>query len=231
MKKIVIAAIIIVVGLGAWKFFSRTSTSPEAATTPGETSSDVETPKSPLTGSQTYAINSEKTVMRWEGKKPLIPNYTDRGTIAVKSGTVAMKDGAVTSGSFIIDMTSIAAVSTGKNSGETMLSKHLKSAAFFDTEKFPTAEFVITGVANNPEDMMYQVAGNLTIKGITKPITFPAKIYQAGDAIKAEARVTLDRTNWNVRYGSDKFFDNLGDKIIDNIFVVEFTLVAEPAKS
>jgi polyisoprenoid-binding protein YceI len=235
MKKLVILGGIVVVALVAWQMMSKESAPTVADQQPNQPAA-TDTAPAPATtgepqalaGSGTYTINAEQSAMNWEGKKPLLPNnYTDKGTIKLKSGSVVMQDGQIKSGSFVVDMSTIAAVSTGKNSGESMLTKHLMSDAFFDAAKFPTADFKITSVTKAEGDMMYTVAGDLTMKSITKAISFSAKIYQSGNQLKAEAKTSLDRTQWDVRYGSDKFFDNLGDKLIDNMFTVEFTLVAD----
>ncbi len=112
-----------------------------------------------------------------------------------------------------------------------MLSKHLKSADFFDAEQYPASVFEIASVKkDNTSENTYEISGDLTIKGITNPITFFAEIYAEGSALKARARVELDRSKWNVRYGSGKFFQNLGDNLIDDMFTVEFDLVANSSE-
>jgi len=236
MKKLVVLGGLIIVAIVVWQVMAKRGTPAPTEEKSNIVTAETTTTPAPteetklVSGSGTYTLNTEQSSMHWEGKKPLLPNnYTDKGTIKLKSGSVVVQEGEIKSGSFVVDMNTITAVSTGKNSGESMLTKHLMSDAFFDVAKFPTAEFKITSVTKAESDMMYSIAGDLTIKGITKAISFPAKIYQSGSQLKAEAKTSLDRTQWDVRYGSDKFFDNLGDKLIDNMFTVEFTLIAEPA--
>jgi polyisoprenoid-binding protein YceI len=98
---------------------------------------------------------------------------------------------------------------------------HITSGDFFEIEKFPTASFVITKVAGN------QVTGNLTVKGITKSITFPAEIAVKGGKVTAKANITIDRTDFNIKYGSKKFFDSIGDKAIYDDFALTVSLVSE----
>jgi polyisoprenoid-binding protein YceI len=98
---------------------------------------------------------------------------------------------------------------------------HISSGDFFEVEKFPTATFVITKVAGN------QVTGNLTVKGITKSITFPAEIAVKGGKVTAKANITIDRTDFNIRYGSKKFFESIGDKAIYDDFALTVSLVSE----
>lgn len=188
--------------------------------------------KTVMTGSGEYTLDAQNSVLRWEGKKTLIAGYVDTGVINIKEGKLTMADGKIISGQFIIDMNTITGEKTGKKSGESFLTNHLKSPDFFDAEKFPTSELVISSVQPlDPKTAnQYQVNGNLNIKGITNPITFTAEIYQtAAGELRALGKIELDRTLWNVRYGSGKFFQNLGDAIIDDKFTVQLSLIAKPA--
>jgi polyisoprenoid-binding protein YceI len=98
---------------------------------------------------------------------------------------------------------------------------HISSGDFFEVEKFPTANFVITKVVGN------QISGNMTVKGITKAITFPAQISVTGGKVAATANITLDRTDYNIKYGSKKFFESIGDKAIFDDFALTVSLVSE----
>jgi polyisoprenoid-binding protein YceI len=111
---------------------------------------------------------------------------------------------------------------------------HLKSDDFFAVEKHPRANFKITSVAPIKGAIAgaanYTVNGNLTIKGITNPVSFPAVIAFNNNTITAKsAPITLNRTKWDIRYGSKTFFENIGDKAIYDDFTVQFNLVAKPA--
>ena len=95
--------------------------------------------------------------------------------------------------------------------------KHLKSPDYFDVEKFPISTFSITKVAYAVRGNI-KVTGNLTIKGITHPVTFPAKIKVKDGMAEANGKVVIDRTQWGIRYRSGKFYDNLADQAVsDNI--------------
>lgn len=172
----------------------------------------------------TYRINPASSTVRWQGSRPLISGYFDNGVISIQNGTFQVANGVVTSGTFTIDMKTISVVSSGKGSDESRLATHLKSADFFDAEKFPTSTFTIKSVTADG-----QVSGDLTVKGITKPITFQANITETNGILGATATIELDRTLWNVQYGSDKFFDNLGEKMISDMFTVQLDLKAEKA--
>ena len=172
------------------------------------------------------ALDSDRSVIEWEGRKKFIPGYVDRGTIRVKDGIVVIKDGVAKDGIFTIDMTSIAAVSTGKGSGETMLTEHLKSEDFLDVENYPNVIFSFKKITETETPTIYNVVGDLTIKNKTNEITFPATIGEDEDGfVRVRASLELDRTLWNVRYGSGKFFDNLGDNMIEDMFGLKLDLV------
>jgi len=175
----------------------------------------------------TYVVDTERTIGTWEGKKTLIDGYRDIGTIMVKDGTILVSNGAIAGGTLTVDMTSIKATSTGVGAGEDNLTKHLKSADFFDIEKFPTSTFTLstsTSVSNQNID------GMLTLKGISNPVIFPASIYIENGALRIRGTAVLDRTKWGVVYGSGSFFDNLKNNVIDDKFSIAFDLIAELQK-
>ena len=128
-------------------------------------------------------------------------------------------------------MTSIADEDLTNPEYNAKLIGHLKSPDFFNAEKFPTSTFVITKVeplANGANGANATVAGNLTIKDITKPLSFPAKVTVAADGVTAQASgVAIDRTQYDIRYGSGKFFQGLGDKVISDQFWLDISLVAK----
>jgi polyisoprenoid-binding protein YceI len=109
------------------------------------------------------------------------------------------------------------------------LEGHLKSPDFFNVDSFPVASFKITKVAayNGPEDYTHTITGMLTIKGITNEIVFPAKITMAFEKITAEAYFEIDRSKWNVRYGSKSFFNDIGDKAISDMIGFKVNLLAK----
>jgi polyisoprenoid-binding protein YceI len=101
------------------------------------------------------------------------------------------------------------------------LEEHLRSDDFFSIETYPEARFVIKNVSAG------MVTGDLTVKSITKTITFPAKIVSESDArIVADASIILNRANWDIRYGSGSFFEDLGDSLIDDKVGITLHLVA-----
>jgi polyisoprenoid-binding protein YceI len=165
---------------------------------------------------QTYKIDTEKSKLTWLGKK-VTGQHT--GGINLAEGNLIVKSKRVTGGSFVIDMTSI----TDVDKSERLVS-HLKSDDFFSTEKNPKASFVITSITGDKEQ--YMVKGNLSIKGITNQVEFPATIQMNGKQITAKAKILVDRTKFDIKFRSGNFFENLGDKVIEDNFELNVELVA-----
>ena len=171
-----------------------------------------------------YTIDVQKSEITWKGKK-VTGEHT--GTIELQQGNLLVEDGKLLGGSFTIDMRTISNTDlAGEDKGK--LEGHLKSDDFFGVESHPTATLEITDVKQE-SDNTYQVTGDLTIKGKTNEIQFPATVSTESGQVTAEASITVDRSEYDVRYGSDSFFDNLGDKVIYDDFQLEVSLVAENA--
>jgi polyisoprenoid-binding protein YceI len=163
-----------------------------------------------------YKIDSQKSKITWLGKKV---TGQHAGTINLSEGTLAVKGNKITGGSFTIDMASL------KDEGaNARLESHLKSDDFFSTEKFPKASFVTTKIEAKQGDQ-YLVKGNLTIKGITNEVEFPATVQVSKGLVNAKAKIVVDRTKFDIKYRSGNFFENLGDKIIEDNFELNVELV------
>lgn len=160
-------------------------------------------------------IKVKDSKITWVGHK-VTGEHT--GTIDIKEGTLTFTDDKLSGGSFIIDMTSINTTDLeGKMKGK--LDGHLKSADFFGVEKHPTAMLKFTNVDSKGSD--YLVTADLTIKGITNPVKF--KLSMNGDRATTEFKV--DRTKYDIKYGSASFFDDLKDRAIYDEFDLSVTLV------
>lgn len=224
-----IAILVIAAAVIAGYFLLHT---PEAAVTPAEEASD-QTPNESATIDAslkgTKELDTEKSEAKWTGSKKLIKDYYDHGTVDVKSGTAIFADGKLTGGTVTFDMTSIATASTGRGSDADTTSKmagHLKSDAFFDTAKYPEAKFVITSTAWESA-ATYLVTGDLTIKSTTAPVSFPVSVTTANGIATISGTATIDRTVYDVRFGSSKFFSDLGDNVINDEFALEFKSVTK----
>ncbi len=170
--------------------------------------------------SQQYNADTEKTSVKWTGEKVTGEHF---GYVDLKSGTFIVKNNKIVSGEFVINLVSITNEDIESDEYNKKLVGHLKSDDFFSVEKYPTSTLVVK--ESTPfKDGKTTVKGDLTIKGITKPISFDAK--KLSDS-KYEAKIVIDRTKYNVKYGSGKFFDNLGDKMIYDDFTLDIVLIAE----
>lgn len=170
-----------------------------------------------------YKVDVQKSQVGWLGKKV---TGSHNGMINISDGKLITDGKALTGGTFNIDMNSITCADLTDKEYNAKLIGHLKSDDFFGTEKFPKSTLVITSVTSTGKDQ-YKVAGNLTIKGITKPVEFPATIQVSDTEVKAAAKIKIDRTKYDIKYGSGSFFENLGDKAIDNEFELTVDLVAK----
>lgn len=160
------------------------------------------------------SINTEKSTIDWVGKKVLGQH---NGKIKLQSGSITTKNGVLTGGSFVIDMNTITNEDIKDADFSKKLIGHLNSTDFFNVREFPTAEVKITKVMKlTNKANSYNLTADLTIKGITKSITFPATFKGVGNGFIGNAKITIDRTLWDIKYGSSNFFEGLGDKAIKN---------------
>ena len=188
-----------------------------------ETKDAVEATEAQASSSK-YMANPSESSIAWKGFKP---TGTHNGTINIETGVLTITNGKVESGSFLIDMNSIVNLDMPADSdGNGKLVGHLKSADFFDVEKFPNAAFEVTGFDEKDGKMM--LSGNLTMKEKKNNITFPVSVAEEGDDLTLTSETfTIDRSNWDVKYGSKSFFDNLGDKFINDDIELTITLKAK----
>jgi polyisoprenoid-binding protein YceI len=180
------------------------------------------------TAAETMTVDTKASKLGWIGEKV---TGKHNGTVTLKSGTVEVSGGRLSGGTFEMDMTSITVEDLKDAEYNGKLLGHLKSGDFFSTEKHPTSTFKITSVAaikgavaGKPN---YTVTGDLTIKGITNRISFPATVVTEGGSLTASGSMKVDRTKFDIKYGSGSFFDNLGDKAISNDMTISFSVVAK----
>jgi len=179
---------------------------------------------SAFTGKMTSAfkVNVKKSNLKWLATK--VTGKHD-GTLKLAGGSLESNGKIVTGGSFDIDMNSLVCTDiTDKETNGKFLG-HLRSEDFFSIEKHKTAHFEIQKVTPKTGNE-YDVTGKLTIKGITNEITFPATIITTAKGVKASAKITVDRTRYDIKYGSGKFFEGLGDKAIYDDFIIDLNLEA-----
>ncbi len=170
-----------------------------------------------------YEADTSQSTVAWLGKKV---TGQHNGQIDLKEANLEIKKGKLTGGSFVIDMSSITCEDLKDEEYNQKLVGHLKSDDFFGVEKYPTSKFVIKSVKHKGGND-YEVTGDITIKETTETINFPATVTVDGDNVKASAKVTIDRSKFDVRYGSKSFFDDLGDKMIYDDFELDIDIVAK----
>ena len=175
---------------------------------------------------QTVKVDTAASKVEWVGKK-LTGQHN--GTIHIKDGEVTIENGKPIGGKFEIDMMSIAVSDLTDPVDNKKLTGHLESSDFFSSNLFPTATFTIKSfapIANaKAGEPNYTVNGDLSVKGITHSLSFPATVTIADGKASAKAAIVVDRTKYNIRYGSNRFFDNLGNKVIYDNFDVAVTIV------
>lgn len=167
-------------------------------------------------------IDTKVSSVEWIGKK-VTGQHT--GGITIKEGTLYLHDGVLEKGTVVIDMTTITCTDLQGEWNQKLVG-HLNSPDFFDTKANPTATLDILKVTPG-KDGNYTVSGNLTVKGITKPIEFTTKMEIKDGKLAAFAEVTIDRTLYDIKYGSGKFFEGLGDKAINDEFTIKFKIAAQ----
>ena len=173
----------------------------------------------------TYITDVAASKIEWHAEKV---TGKHNGTVKLASGEVNNNHGQL-GGKFVVDMRSIAVTDLPEDR-RGKLEGHLKSEDFFSVEKFPTSTFEIVSIAPRAgitaDEPNFNVTGKLTIKGITNDITFPALIKFDGTKMTTKADVKVDRSKYDIRYGSKTFFPDIGDKAIADEFLLKVDMVA-----
>ncbi|SHN23303.1 YceI family protein [Mucilaginibacter sp. OK098] len=169
---------------------------------------------------QKFKIVSAQSNIDWVGKKV---TGAHNGTIAVKEGEIILNDGKLTAGKFIIDTASIKILDVTDPATNAQFAGHLASDDFFSIQKYPEAILEIASVTGN------QVEGNLTIKGITHPVSFDVVINVNSDVLTATGKLVIDRTKYEMKFRSGNFFKDLGDTLIYNDFELNVSVTAKAA--
>lgn len=178
-------------------------------------------PASSVSLGQKYSIDIKESVVAWKGSM-LIGSNSHTGYVYISKGELMIENGQLVGGTAEVNMNTIV---DDRYRSDNNLIEHLKSPDFFDVEKFPTSSIIITKVeSTNTENK--KVSGNLTIKGITHPVTFPAKINVEDGIVKMNGKLVIDRTQWNVKYNSGKFYDILADETLSDDIEFHINIVA-----
>ena len=186
-------------------------------------------PQSPRDG--VHQIDTEKSRIEWMGRNLL---STHHGTLKLLRGEIELRNAHPTRGEFTVDMNSIENSDISDPEMRNVLIHHLKSDDFFLVERFPTARFDLAAITPRPNvppgNPNSDVKGSLTIKDVTREIDFPAIIAITPDGtLAADAHLDIDRTQWNVLYGSGKFFEKLGKHLVNDTISLVLKLVTKRA--
>lgn len=163
---------------------------------------------------QNKTVKTESSSVVWKAYKV---TGSHEGTIDLKSGSLTFDGDVLTGGEFVIDMSTIACTDL-EGDYKSQLEGHLKSDDFFSVDSYATSKLVLSKVKSSGKNS-YSAEADLTIKGKTNKVEFDLSVY----GNKANASLKIDRTQYDVRYGSTAFFDGLKDKAIYD----EFDLVVD----
>jgi polyisoprenoid-binding protein YceI len=204
---------------------SATSDSPETATS---TQGEAEGISATL-ASGTYEVSTGSSTVTWTAYKTPVDGYEDVGTFPVDGSIAVASDGRITA-TTTFDVADLNVTSVSGPGSTEKLASHLRSEDFFATDQYPTATLKTTQISpGTTSSSTYNVTADLTMKGVTKEINFPAEIGMQNDNMIVLADTEIDRTRWNIRYGSKSFFDNLGDNVIGDMVDISVNLVATPS--
>ena len=177
----------------------------------------------PALKSENFIIDTKASSIEWNAEKV---TGKHNGTIKLASGNLVFNGNSLQGGSFITDMKTIS-VTDLEGEYKQKLEGHLNADDFFGTAKYGTSNFKITKVTPTGANQV-TISGNLTIKGITKPLSFPATVKREKNAVVAVAKnVKIDRTQYDIKYNSKSFFSSIGDKAISDEFLLSINLVAK----
>lgn len=177
---------------------------------------------------KTYKVQPQLSTLGWDGKAV---THGHNGTVQFSGGDLLVRGNQLVGGTVMVDMKTIKATDIKDAETNTKFMGHITSDDFFGVSAYPTATFKITKVAyvkgaaagaNNAN-----ITGDLTIKGKTNSITFPAKVGVKGGVAAASGTATVDRTKFDIKYGSKSFFDGIGDKAINDDFTLSFNVIAK----
>lgn len=177
-----------------------------------------------------YIINTQKSSIEWTGRNRDNKHY---GTVEIAEGRISVRDGQA-SGSFVIDMHTIRNINLAGDELQPVLLRHLHSDDFFFTKAFPTATYTLEKTRRTEEGALgapnFIIEGFLELRGVTNILNFPATVTPGpSGSLVAEAHFDIDRTRYQVNYGSGKLFEHLGMHLVFDLISLQILLVADRA--
>ena len=180
------------------------------------------------TNAPAYKLQPQLSTLGWEGKAV---THGHNGTMQFNNGELLVKGNAIVGGTVTVDMKTMKASDITDAESQGKFVGHMSGVDFFDVDKNPTSVFKIVsvtpikGAAKSADNAT--IAGDMTIKGVTQRLSFPAKVGVEKGVAAATGKVTIDRTKFGLKYGSKSFFDSLGDKAINDDFTLAFNIIAK----
>ena len=212
MKKILLPALFAALALGTVSAADAPKTTPATATK----------------AAKTYKLQPQLSTLGWDGKAV---THGHNGTIQFSDGELLGEGDKLVGGTVTVDMKTLKATDITDADTQAKFYGHMAADDFFLVEKYPTATFKITGVAPikgaAAEADNVTLTGDMTIKGVTNRISFPAKAGVKNGVAAASGKVTIDRTKYGLKYGSKSFFTSIGDKAINDDFTLSFNVVGK----
>ncbi|HEX8326722.1 MAG TPA: YceI family protein [Hymenobacter sp.] len=211
MKKFLLPALFVVATLGAAPVATaqKNNSTKMAANAPG------------------YKLQPQLSTLGWEGKAV---THGHNGTMQFADGELLVKGNAIVGGNVVVDMKTMKATDIKDAESHTKFVGHMSADDFFGVATYPTSTFKIVSVTPLKGDASGNnatIAGDMTIKGVTQRITFPAKAGVKNGVASASGTVTIDRTKFGLKYGSKSFFESIGDKAINDDFTLSFNVIAK----
>lgn len=197
--------------------------------------SDAKEVKSIAGKKVSFMIDNANSTVEWKGTKPTGEHI---GTVSINKGKILVQDGKIAAGKFTLDMTTIICTDIEDPDMNKKLVDHLNSDDFFNIVEFSKATFVSTDIKEYKEKALkdgsmptHSITGNLTMKDISKSITVPAIVKMSGSQVFITTpEFVIDRTNWDIKYKSNKFFEDLKDKFIDDEIGLKISIQSEMKK-
>lgn len=180
------------------------------------------------TNAPAYKLQPQLSTLGWEGKAV---THGHNGTMQFADGQLLVKGNAVVGGTVVVDMKTMKATDITDAESHTKFVGHMSGDDFFGVGTYPTSTFKIVsvtpikGAAKDADNAT--IAGDMTIKGVTQRISFPAKVGVKGGVASASGKVTIDRTKFGLKYGSKSFFESIGDKAINDDFTLSFNVIGK----
>lgn len=218
MKKLLLGIGTIILLAGCMQA-NKDQPTPSNEITPAEMAAEISSEEQAFTtGDTLYSLIPEESEFFWRGEK-VVGGH--EGLLFIEAGELEYTNEKI-GGNFVMNMDNLIVTDIQGDEAKG-LEDHLKNEDFFNTAEFPTAEFSITN-SEKIADNKYNLTGDLTIKGITNSITFETQFTPIEDRVLGLADFTIDRTLWDIKYGSGKFFTDLGDRTIKDDIIIKLTL-------